>query len=128
MILCGPPCSFVSSANCALMCGAKVDFVDINPDTYNISIASLKKKLKKAKLNNKLPKILIPVHFAGASCDMYEIHKLSKEYGFNIIEDASHAVGAIYRDSVVGSCKYSDITVFSFHPVKMITTGEGGTV
>ncbi len=120
------PNSFVSSANCALMCGAKVDFVDINPETYNICTDSLRQKLLKAKLANKLPKILIPVHFAGASCDMYEIYKLSKEYGFKIIEDASHAVGAIYRDTLVGSCKFSDITVFSFHPVKMITTGEGG--
>ena len=107
------PNSFVSSTNCALMCETKVDFVDINPDTTILALL-IEEKLKKAKLNNKLPKILIPVHFAGASCDMYEIHKLSKEYGFNIIEDASRAVGAIYKSSVVGSCKYSDITVFVF--------------
>lgn len=120
------PNSFVSSANCALFCGAKVDFVDIDPDTYNISIKKLEDKLKAAKLTNKLPKILIPVHFAGQSCDMQKIHELSLKYGFRIIEDASHAIGGSYKGKKVGSCAFSDITVFSFHPVKIITTAEGG--
>jgi len=118
--------SFVSSANSALFCGANVDFVDIDPITYNMSVSSLSKKLLKAKKQRKLPKILMPVHFAGQSCDMSEIYKLSKKYKFKIIEDASHALGASYKKAKVGSCKYSDITVFSFHAVKIITTGEGG--
>jgi UDP-4-amino-4,6-dideoxy-N-acetyl-beta-L-altrosamine transaminase len=120
------PISFVASANCALYCGAKVDFVDIDPKTYNMDPIRLRAKLEIAKANNKLPKIIVPVHFAGQSCDMKSIFKLSIEYGFRIIEDASHAIGGKYLGLPVGSCKYSDITVFSFHPVKIITTGEGG--
>jgi len=120
------PNSFVASGNCALYCGAEVDFVDISLKTYNISISKLKEKLEKAKKINKLPKVVIPVHYAGQSCDMKEIYQLSINYGFRIIEDASHAIGSSYRNQKVGSCKYSDITVFSFHPVKIITTGEGG--
>lgn len=120
------PISFVASANCALYCGAEVDFVDINPDTALMSILSLKNKLKEAKKINKLPKIVIPVHFAGQSCDMKEIYNLGKEYGFRIIEDAAHAIGGRYLDKHVGSCQYSDIAVYSFHPVKIITSGEGG--
>jgi len=120
------PITFVASANCGLYCGAKVDFVDIDPNTYNMSIDALTRKLEKAKLSETLPKIVIPVHFSGQPCDMLSIYNLSKRYGFHIIEDASHAVGAKYKDGHVGNCSYSDITVFSFHPVKMITTGEGG--
>jgi UDP-4-amino-4,6-dideoxy-N-acetyl-beta-L-altrosamine transaminase len=120
------PISFVASANCALYCGAEVDFVDIDPYTYNLSIDSLKEKLVQAELIGKLPKVVIPVHLAGQSCDMESIRALGDIYGFKIIEDASHAIGAKYKDQPVGSCKYSDITVFSFHPVKIITTGEGG--
>jgi UDP-4-amino-4,6-dideoxy-N-acetyl-beta-L-altrosamine transaminase len=120
------PNSFVASANCGLYCGAKVDFVDIDPQTYNLSILELEHKLVKAKQENKLPKILIPVHFAGQSCDMKKIHSLGKEYGFKIIEDASHAIGGKYLGRPIGGCQYSDITVFSFHPVKIITTAEGG--
>jgi len=118
--------TFVASANCGLYCGAKVDFVDINPATYNICPEVLEKKLIKAKELGKLPKIVIPVHLCGQSCDMKSIYKLSKEYGFKIIEDASHAIGGKYLNEPIGNCKYSDITVFSFHPVKIITTGEGG--
>ena len=120
------PNTFVASANCALYCGAKVDFVDINPFTYNMCISALTEKLKKAEKQGKLPKVLIPVHFGGHPCDMEKIKKLSNKYGFKIIEDASHAIGATYNNVKVGSCKHSDITVFSFHPVKIITTGEGG--
>ncbi len=120
------PNTFVASANCALYCGAKVDFVDIDPQTYNMSADELEKKLVKAKLEGKLPKVVIPVHFAGQSCDMQKIHKLSKQYDFKIIEDASHAIGSKYLQQPVGGCKYADITVFSFHPVKIITTAEGG--
>jgi UDP-4-amino-4,6-dideoxy-N-acetyl-beta-L-altrosamine transaminase len=120
------PNSFVASANCGLFIGAKVDFIDIDKKTYNISITELEKKLAQAKLKNKLPKIIIPVHFAGQSCDMKRIYSLSKKYGFKVIEDASHAIGGKYLDSPIGNCKYSDITVFSFHPVKIITTAEGG--
>lgn len=120
------PNSYVSSANCGLFCGAKVDFVDIDPLTYNLSIEALEEKLIQAKQKNKLPKIVIPVHFAGQSCDMQKIHKLSKEYGFKIIEDASHAIGGSYLNKKIGNCEFSDITVFSFHPVKIITTAEGG--
>ena len=120
------PNTFVASANCGLYCGAKVDFVDINPLTYNLSSEELEKKLIQAKKDNKLPKIVIPVHFAGQSCDMKKIHFLSKKYGFKVIEDASHAIGGKYLDEPIGNCKYSDITVFSFHPVKIITTAEGG--
>ena len=120
------PISFVASANCGLYCGSKVDFVDIDPKTYNLSAQELERKLIKAKQDNKLPKIVIPVHFAGQSCDMKKIHSLSQEYDFIIIEDASHAIGGKYHNQPIGSCKYSDITIFSFHPVKIITTGEGG--
>ena len=120
------PNTFVASANCGLYCGAQVDFVDIDPLTYNLSPEELEKKLIQAKQHNKLPKIVIPVHFAGQSCDMRKIYSLSREYGFKIIEDASHAIGGKYLDQPIGGCQYSDITVFSFHPVKIITTAEGG--
>jgi UDP-4-amino-4,6-dideoxy-N-acetyl-beta-L-altrosamine transaminase len=120
------PNTFVASANCGLYCGAQVDFVDIDPRTYNISIDALTTKLAEAEKQNKLPKILVPVHFAGQSCEMREIHKLSVQYGFKVIEDASHAIGGKYLGTPVGNCRYSDITVFSFHPVKIITTAEGG--
>mgnify|MGYP001437662745 CR=1 FL=1 len=120
------PNSFVASANCGLYCGAKVDFVDIDKKTYNMSVVELEKKLIQAKKDNKLPKIVIPVHFAGQSCDMKKIRSLSREYGFSLIEDASHAIGGKYLDKPVGNCQYSDITIFSFHPVKIITTAEGG--
>jgi UDP-4-amino-4,6-dideoxy-N-acetyl-beta-L-altrosamine transaminase len=120
------PNSFVASANCAIYCGAQVDFIDIDPRTYNMSVESLEVKLVTAKRAGKLPKVVIPVHYAGQSPDMEAIFTLSKKYGFRIIEDASHAIGAGYKGEAVGSCKYSDITVFSFHPVKIITTGEGG--
>lgn len=120
------PISFVASANCALYCGGKVDFIDINPLTLNIDLTVLEAKLEQAKKDNRLPKVIIPVHMAGQSCEMKNIYELSKTYGFKIIEDASHAIGGEYLDTKVGSCKYSDITVFSFHPVKIITTGEGG--
>jgi len=118
--------TFVASANCALYCGADIDFVDIDPTTYNLSISALEKKLKQAALKGNLPKVIIPVHLAGQSCDMQKIHQLSLQYGFKIIEDASHAIGATYQDMPVGNCKFSDITVFSFHPVKIVTTAEGG--
>lgn len=118
--------TFVASANCARYCGAEIDLVDIDSNNFNISTDKLEEKLKKAKKKNRLPKVLIPVHLAGNPCDMERIYNLSKEYGFKIIEDASHAMGARYKNSKIGSCKYSDITVFSFHPVKMITTAEGG--
>lgn len=120
------PNTFVASANCARYCGAEVDFVDIDPHTYNMSTQALAQKLHIAEQQGKLPKIVVPVHFAGHSCDMQAIHALSQQYGFAIIEDASHAIGARYRDEPIGNCRYSDITVFSFHPVKIITTGEGG--
>jgi len=118
--------TFAASANCARFCGAQVDFVDIDPRTFNISIEALKRKLKDASLANLLPKLLIVVHMCGQSVQMKEILSLSKEYNFRIIEDASHAIGGKYLDSPIGNCAYSDITVFSFHPVKIITTGEGG--
>jgi len=118
--------TFVASANCGLYCGASVDFVDIDPNTYNMSVTALEQKLAIARANDALPKIVIPVHFSGQSCDMQAIHTLAQEYGFQIIEDASHAIGSRYLDKAVGDCRYSDITVFSFHPVKIITTGEGG--
>ena len=120
------PISFVASANCALYCGARVDFVDIDPDTFNISIAALSAKLDAAKLANALPKVVIPVHLAGQSCDMVSINALAKKYGFKVIEDASHAIGGAFQGAPVGSCQYSDITILSFHPVKIITSGEGG--
>ncbi len=120
------PITFVSSANCALFCGASIDFVDIDLKTGLMSVDLLKKKLIKAKAKNKLPKVVVPVHLGGTSCNMREIYKLSLEFNFRIIEDASHAIGGSYENTKVGSCTYSDITVFSFHPVKIITTGEGG--
>ena len=120
------PNTFVASANCGLYCGANVDFVDIDSKTYNLCAEELEKKLIQARKDNNLPKIVIPVHFAGQSCNMEKISSLSKEYGFSVIEDASHAVGGRYQDKSIGSCQYSDITVFSFHPVKIITTAEGG--
>lgn len=120
------PNTFVASANCALYCGAQVDFVDIDPKTYNLCPLKLEVKLIQAHKTNKLPKVVVPVHFAGQPCDMAAIHALGKKYGFKIIEDASHAIGGRYKDEPVGNGRYSDITVFSFHPVKIITTGEGG--
>jgi len=120
------PISFVASANCARYCGANVDFVDIEPDTGNMAVDKLRVKLELARQSDTLPQVVIPVHLAGASCDMQQIHYLAKEFGFAIVEDASHAVGASYQDEAVGSCRYSDITIFSFHPVKIITTAEGG--
>ncbi|MCG9708199.1 UDP-4-amino-4,6-dideoxy-N-acetyl-beta-L-altrosamine transaminase [Pseudoalteromonas sp. Isolate3] len=120
------PISFVASSNCALYCGASVDFVDIDLETGNMSVIALKEKLAIAKQNKRLPKVVIPVHLAGQSCDMAAINELAEEYDFKIIEDASHAIGAKYKDKPVGSCDYSDITVFSFHPVKIITSAEGG--
>lgn len=120
------PNTFVASANCGLYCGAQVSFVDIDPQTYNMCAMALEEKLIQAKLDNKLPKIVIPVHFSGQSCDMQKIHQLGQEYGFSIIEDASHAIGGKYLGKPIGGCQYSDITVFSFHPVKIITTAEGG--
>ncbi len=120
------PNTFVASANCALYCGATVDFVDIDPVTYNMSVSELSIKLERAEKEGKLPKIVVPVHFAGQSCDMQAIKGLGDRYGFHIIEDASHAIGGTYEGSPIGGCHYSDITIFSFHPVKIITTGEGG--
>jgi UDP-4-amino-4,6-dideoxy-N-acetyl-beta-L-altrosamine transaminase len=120
------PITFVASANCALYCGADVDFVDIDPLTYNMSIKGLAKKLDLAQKAGRLPKVVIPVHLSGQPCEMDKIFELSKQYGFRIIEDASHAIGGKYKGKPIGNCKYSDITVFSFHPVKIITTCEGG--
>lgn len=120
------PISFVASANCARYCGADIDFVDVEPDSGNMAVDKLRQKLEAARSSDSLPQLVIPVHLAGSSCDMQQIHYLAKEFGFAIIEDASHAVGASYQDEPVGSCRYSDITVFSFHPVKIITTAEGG--
>ena len=122
------PNTFTASANCGRYCGANVDFVDIDDKTYNMSVSVLEEKLKAAKDTDKLPQIVVPVHFAGQSCDMKRIRDLSQKYGFFVLEDASHAAGADYLGSKVGSCKFSDMTVFSFHPVKIITTGEGGMV
>ncbi len=120
------PNSFVASSNCGLLCGAKIDFIDINPRTYNLDVDRLEKKLVQAKKSKKLPKVVVPVHFAGLPCEMKKIFELSKKYKFKIIEDASHALGAKYNSEDIGNCKYSDIAVFSFHPIKMITTIEGG--
>ncbi len=120
------PVTFVASANCGLYCGAKVDFVDIDSATYNICPKKLEQKLITAKANGKLPKVVVPVHLCGQPCDMESIAKLAKEYGFKVIEDASHAIGGKYHDKPVGNCEHSDITVFSFHPVKIVTTAEGG--
>ncbi len=120
------PNTFVASANCGLYCGAQVDFVDIDPVTLNMSVDALSKKLALAKAKSRLPKVVIPVHFSGEPCDMAAIHALSQQYGFAIIEDASHAIGGKYQGKPIGNGEYSDITVFSFHPVKIITTAEGG--
>jgi len=125
-ILWTSPITFVASANCALYCNAQIDFVDINPETYNLCPIALEKKLVQAKKDNKLPKIVIPVHLAGQSCDMNRIYELSQEYSFKIIEDASHAIGGKYKNEPIGQSRYSDITIFSFHPVKIITSAEGG--
>ena len=124
-ILWTSPITFTASANCGRYCGADVDFVDIDPSTYNMSIAELEKKLQAAEIK---PRVVVPVHLAGQSCEMDKIYKLSQKYGFKVIEDASHAIGADYKETKVGCCKYSDMKVFSFHPVKIVTTGEGGMV
>lgn len=120
------PISFVASSNCALYCGAEVDFVDVEINTGLMSVTALENKLKQAAEENRLPKVVIPVHLTGQSCDMARISKLAETFNFKVIEDASHAIGSAYKASPVGCCKYSDICVFSFHPVKIITTGEGG--
>lgn len=123
------PITFVASANCALYCGADVDFVDINSETYNLSPKALKEKLEHAKANDlPLPKVVIPVHLCGQPCEMDKIYQLAQQYGFYIIEDASHAIGGKYKGNPIGNCEYSDVTVFSFHPVKIVTTAEGGVV
>ncbi len=122
------PITFVASANCALYCGADPDFIDIDPRTYNIDTLSLSKKLMTAESKGRLPKIVIPVHFSGQPCDMECIYRMSHDYGFKIIEDASHAAGASYKSKKLGSCQFSDVSVFSFHPVKVMTTGEGGMI
>ncbi len=120
------PNTFVASANCALYCGAQIDFVDIEPGTYNISIEALEQKLSIARQKGKSPRVVIAVHFSGQSCDMQAIYKLSQEYGFKIIEDAAHALGGEYQNQKIGYCQFSDISIFSLHPAKMITAGEGG--
>ncbi|HBM50973.1 MAG TPA: UDP-4-amino-4,6-dideoxy-N-acetyl-beta-L-altrosamine transaminase [Marinobacter sp.] len=120
------PITFVASANCGLYCGAKVDFVDIDPQSYNLCPKKLAEKLEKAKQEDRLPKVLVAVHLCGQPCDMAALHKLGQQYGFRIIEDASHAIGGKYRGEFIGNGRYSDITVFSFHPVKIVTTAEGG--
>ena len=120
------PITFVASANCALYCGADVDFVDIDPRTYNLCPQALALKLEQAEREGTLPKVVVPVHLCGQPCDMQAIHALSQRYGFKIIEDASHAIGGKYQGEFIGNSRYSDITVFSFHPVKIITTAEGG--
>ncbi|WP_430414974.1 UDP-4-amino-4,6-dideoxy-N-acetyl-beta-L-altrosamine transaminase [Marinobacter adhaerens] len=120
------PITFVASANCGLYCGAKVDFIDIDPKTYNLCPEALACKLEKAEEEGRLPKVVVAVHLCGQPCAMSEIHQLSKRYGFRIIEDASHAIGGKYKGEFIGANRYSDITVFSFHPVKIITTAEGG--
>ncbi len=122
------PITFVASANCGRYCGADVDFVDIDATTYNMGVSTLEKKLQQASESNTLPKVLIPVHLSGQSCEMEAISKLAKNYGVAVVEDASHAIGASYQNNKVGSCSFSDMTVFSFHPVKIITTAEGGIV
>lgn len=120
------PITFVASANCGLYCGAQIDFVDIDPDSYNMCPKALEDKLLYAEREGRLPKVVVPVHFSGQSCDMQSIWSLSKKFGFKIIEDASHAIGGKYKNDYIGNCQYSDITVFSFHPVKIVTTAEGG--
>jgi UDP-4-amino-4,6-dideoxy-N-acetyl-beta-L-altrosamine transaminase len=127
-ILWTSPNTFVATANCGLYCGASVDFVDIDPLTYNLSVHALAEKLIQAERTGRLPKVVIPVHFAGQPCEMSRLAELGREYGFTVIEDASHAIGGTYQGEPVGNCRYSDMTVFSFHPVKIITTGEGGVV
>lgn len=122
------PNTFVASANCGVYCGANVDFVDIDPFTYNLSVQAFREKLEHAAENNTLPTIVIPVHFAGQSCEMEEIRQLANQYGITVVEDASHAIGGLYKQTPVGSCQFSDMAVFSFHPVKIITSGEGGMV
>ena len=122
------PITFISSANCGLYCGSKVDLIDIDKETLNIDVNKLERKLISAKKLNKLPKIVIPVHLGGNPCDLEKLNFLSKKYKFKIIEDASHAFGSRYKNSLIGDCRYSDAVVFSFHPVKPITTGEGGAV
>ena len=122
------PNTFVASANCALYCNAQVDFVDIDPQTYNMDPDKLEEKLKNAKKRGCLPKIIVPVHFSGQSCNMQAIGQMAKHYGITVIEDASHAIGGRYKEQSIGNCAYSDMAVFSFHPVKIITTGEGGMV
>jgi len=122
------PNTYVATANAGLLCGAKIDFVDINQNTSNICPKSLEEKLVKAKKEKKLPKIVIPIHFAGLPCDQKKIKELSKKYKFKVIEDASHALGSKNENNITGNCKWADITVFSFHPVKIITTGEGGAL
>lgn len=120
------PNTFVASANCALYCGADVDFVDIDPATYNMCATQLEQKLELASAKGALPKVVVVVHFAGQSCEMTKIHALAQRYGFKVIEDASHAVGGKYQGEPIGNCRYSDIAIFSFHPVKIVTTAEGG--
>lgn len=120
------PITFLASANCGRYCGANIDFVDIDPRTYNLSPQALERKLERAKQEGRLPKVLVPVHLCGQPCDMAAIHELAQRYGFKVIEDASHAIGGKYRGEFIGNGRYSDITVFSFHPVKIITTAEGG--
>lgn len=120
------PITFLASANCGLYCGAKVDFVDIDPRTYNLCPDALEKKLIEAERTDRLPKIVVPVHLCGQPCDMRAINALAKRFGFKIIEDASHAIGGRYLDRPIGNCEFSDITVFSFHPVKIVTSAEGG--
>lgn len=122
------PITFVASANCGLYCGAQVDFVDIDPRTYNLCPQALEQKLVAAEAAGRLPKVLVAVHLCGQSCDMETIHALGQRFGFRIIEDASHAIGGKYKGDFIGNCRYSDITVFSFHPVKIVTTAEGGMV
>ena len=122
------PVTFVASANCALYCGAQVDFVDIDPRTYNLCPVALESKLVKASEQGLLPQVVVAVHLCGQPCDMKAIHALAEKYQFKIIEDASHAIGGKYNGAFIGSCEFSDITVFSFHPVKIITTAEGGMV
>ncbi len=122
------PNTFVASANCARFCGADVDFIDIDPNTWNLSPTLLEMKLKEAKAKGALPKVLIPVHFSGQSCAMDEVGSLAEEFGVSVIEDASHAIGGTFRGDPVGCCKYSDCAIFSFHPVKIVTTGEGGII
>lgn len=122
------PNTFVASANCARYCGADVDFVDIDARSYNLSMVELRRKLEVAQRNNRLPKVVVPVHFAGQSCEMEPLRELADHYGFAVLEDASHAIGGSYRAQKIGACTFSDMAVFSFHPVKIVTTGEGGMI